>query len=451
MRHIKSVFCIPLFLFSSLMFIPDSTSAQISNWPQFRGPDGTGVVNGETNVPDTWSLTENVEWQQEIPGRGWSSPVVWDNQVFFTTVVNTGESEAPKKGLYFGGERPKPESVHQWFAYCLDVASGNEIWKKQIHEGPPETSIHIKNSFASETPVTDGEHVYFLFGGLGVYCFDLEGNEIWKQAFKPRKTRYGWGYAASPVLHGDRLYIVNDNEEESYLLALDKKTGDEIWRVSREEKSNWSTPFVWENEQRTEIVTAGSGKVRSYDLEGNLLWSLKGMSSITIAVPYESNGLLYVTSGYVGDGLRPIYAIRPGASGDISSTDGVTANAAIAWSNATAAPYNPSTIVYDGILYVLHDRGMLASFDAATGEEFYSKKRIRNGRSFTSSPWAYDGNIFCLNEDGTTFVFKAGKVFEQLHTNQLAEGDMGMATPAIVGDRLLIRSAKHIYSIKKSP
>jgi outer membrane protein assembly factor BamB len=420
------------------------------HWPQFRGPNATGVIEGPTNLPSDWSMTENVAWKADIPGRGWSSPVVWGNRIFLTTVLNLGESEEPKKGLYFGGNRPDPpESKHQWLVICLNAESGEILWRKQVHAAAPETSIHLKNSFASETPVTDGEHLYVMFGGVGIYCFDLQGNEVWKRDLEPRKTRYGWGTAASPVLHGDRLYIVNDNDEQSYLMALNKRTGEQVWRVERDEKSNWATPYVWTNDVRTEIVTPGTGKVRSYDLDGNELWSLSGMSSITIATPYEYQGLLMVSSGYVGDKLRPLYAIRPGAEGDISLQDEETSNTSIAWSQPTGGPYNPSTLAYDGIIYVLRDFGFMAAYDAADGSEVYPKTRIPKGRAFTSSPWAYDGKIFCLNEDGITFVIKAGTEFEVLSTNALADDDMGMATPALAGDRLLIRTAGRLYCIQK--
>jgi len=223
-------------------------------------------------LPERWSATDNVAWKTDIPGRGWSSPIVWGNRVFLTTAINWGESEPPKKGLYFGGNRPDPpKSEHEWKVFCLDLNSGKVVWERSVHRGQPQSAMHLKNSFASETPVTDGERVYVYFGNLGLYCFDFNGRLIWSKRFKPCATRFGWGTAASPVLHQDRLYIVNDNEEQSYLLALDKHTGNEIWKVERDERSNWSTPFVWENEQRTEIVTAGTGKVRSYDRDGKLL------------------------------------------------------------------------------------------------------------------------------------------------------------------------------------
>ena len=422
-----------------------------NNWPQFRGAHSWGIPAAEAaNLPDTWSTTDNVRWKTDVPGRGWSSPVVWGNKVFLTTVINSGASEAPKKGLYFGGERPKPpETPHQWKVYCLDVNTGNILWDKVAHEGPPESSIHIKNSYASETPVTDGKRLYVYFGNLGVYCYDLDGKELWQQKWTPHKTRFGWGTAASPALYKDRLYIVNDNEEESFLVCLDAATGEQVWRVERDEKSNWATPFVWENELRTEIITPGTGKVRSYDLNGNLLYEFGGMSSITIAVPYAKDGLLYVSSGYVMDKKKPLLAIKPGASGDISLADDQTSNEFVVWCQKDGAPYNPTSIIYKGLLYVLLDRGFMACYDARTGEMIYDKQRLPEGKAFTASPWAYDDKVFCANEDGKTFVIKAGRTFEILHTNDLAEDDMCMATPAIVGDKVLLRTAARLYCLEK--
>jgi outer membrane protein assembly factor BamB len=419
------------------------------NWPQFRGAESLGVATNP-NLPDTWSDTENVAWKTDVKGRGWSSPIVWGDKIFLTTVVNLGKEEEPKKGLYFGGERTKPpESEHQWKVVCLDLDDGRVLWEQMPHQGIPTTTHHIKNSFASETPVTDGQRVYAYFGNVGVFCYDLDGKLLWKKEIEPRKSRYGWGTAASPVVHQDRLYLVNDNDEESYLLALDAKTGEQVFRVERDEKSNWATPYVWKNSQRTEIIVPGTGRNRSYDLEGRPLWELGPMSSITIAMPYSSGDTLYITSGYVLDKNKPVYAIRPGGSGDISLADEATSNEFIAWSQPAAGPYNPSTLLYGDFMYVLYDQGFFACFDALTGLEVYAKKRIPEGRAFTASPWAYDDKVFCLNEDGVTFVIAAGGEFEILHTNKLADDDMCMATPAIAGDKLLIRTAARLYCIQK--
>jgi outer membrane protein assembly factor BamB len=433
-----------------VLLVIASSAMSADNWPQFRGSASLGIDDGN-KIPDRWSATKNVAWKSDLPGRGWSSPIVWGDRVFLTTVVNQGTSEAPKKGLYFGGNRPKPpESFHEWRVLCLDLTSGKFLWNRQIHTGKPESSIHLKNSFASETPVTDGEHVYCYFGNVGIFCLDFEGKLLWSRKLKSHKTRFGWGTAASPVLHKDRLYLINDNDESSYLLAIDKKTGNEVWRVDRDEKSNWATPYVWVNDQRSEIITPGTGRVRSYDLDGKLLWTLRGMSSITIAMPYQSEGLLYVTSGYVLDPNKPVYAIRSGARGDISLKKGENSNEWIVWSRKDIAPYNPSTLTYHGLLYVLYDRGLFASFNASDGSPVYSRRRIPNGRVFTSSPWASNGKIFCLNEDGVTTVIREGADFEVLRTNRLADDDMCMATPAIAGDRLLIRTSARLYCIRES-
>lgn len=421
------------------------------HWPQFRGPEARGVAVG-SRLPDRWSTTENVAWKTAVPGRGWSSPIVWGNRIFLTTAVSSGALEKPEKGLYFGGNRQKPpEGLEESRVLCLDLSTGNKLWERTVHRGVPKNPIHIKNSYASETPVTDGARVYASFGNRGLYCFNLAGESVWSRPFETHAMRNGWGTASSPVLHGDHLYLVNDNEEQSYLLCLDKWTGKEVWRTPRDEKSNWSTPFIWQNARRTEIVTSGTGKVRSYDLAGNLLWWFTGMSSITIGTPYADGDLLYVSSGYVNDSLRPLYAIRPGAAGDISLGSGQTNNRCIAWCQPTAAPYNPTTLVYDGRLYVLYDRGFFCCFRAATGEIVYDRQRLPHGLRFTASPWAYHGKVFCLNEDGLTFVVRAGDKFALLHTNKLAEDDMCLATPAIVGDRLILRTSVRVYCVRQPP
>ena len=420
------------------------------NWPQFRGEQSLGVA-GNKNLPATWDTNKNVAWKTTVPGMGWSSPVVWGDKIFLTSVIRDGEVEPPKKGLYFGGERKTPSTNTQhWVVYCFNWQTGKKIWEKQGHEGSPSTSVHLKNTYASETPVTDGEHVYAYFGNLGLFCLDLNGKEVWSQKWGHFKTRYGWGTAASPVLHKDRIFVVNDNDDRSFLVALNKKTGEQLWRVERDEKSNWATPFVWVNEQRTELVVPGTKKVRSYDLDGKVLWELGGMSSIVIPTPFAKSGLLYVCSGYVGDNTRPVFALRPGASGDISFKEGETANKHIAWYEKTAAPYNPSPLVYGDYFYVLFDFGFLSCRDAKTGKEIYEKQRINpEGTSaFTASPWAYDNKIFCLSEDGDTFVFQAGPEYKLIGKNSL--GEMCMATPAIARDSLIIRTISNLYRIQNT-
>ena len=419
----------------------------VANWPGFRGPGSTGVPKDESGLPNSWSATENVAWKAAIGGSGWASPIVWGDSVFVTSAHGSKPGSEPEGGFYQGAvESPRPADEHRWFAHCLDLATGSTTWRTELHRSVPSVGRHRKNTYASETAVTDGEHLYAHVGDLGTWCLDYQGKILWDRPWLPVRTRWGYGTASSPTLHGGRLYIVNDNEEQSYLVALDKATGAEIWRVGRDEPTTWSTPFVWETPSRTEIVTVGRQRVRSYDLDGKVLWELRGLSSLAIPTPFASGGLLYVTSGYVGSQERPIYAIRPGASGDITLSEGATSNDYIAWSVPQGGPYHPSGLVYQGHYYTLHDRGFLTCHDARTGAETYGKTRIsRDSAQFTASPWAYDGKVFCLDEAGATFVIEAGPEFKLVGTNALDE--MCMATPAIVSGGLLIRAYSTLFKI----
>jgi outer membrane protein assembly factor BamB len=422
-------------------------AAPQEHWPSFRGPQARNVGPDDPRLPVTWSATENVAWSVEVPGLGWSSPIVWGDRIFVTSVRSEGGTEEPKKGLYFGGERMKPSTdVHHWTVSCFRMSDGGRCWEREVHVAAPDFPRHLKNTYASETPATDGERVYAYFGNVGLWAFTLDGEEVWHRRFEPVDTRFGWGTAASPVVHDGTLFLVNDNEDRSYLLALDARTGEERWRVDRDEGSNWATPFVWKNELRTELVTAGTKGVRSYGLDGKLLWHFTGMSSIAIPQPFAEHGLLYVASGYVGDDQRPVYAIRPGASGDITLAAGASSNEHIAWSLPQGGPYNPTPLVYGDVYYTLLDRGFLTAHDARTGELVYDKRRIAQGAAaFTASPWAYNGKVFLLSEDGDTYVVPAGTEFEVVAKNALDE--MCMATPAIADGSLILRTRSKLYRI----
>jgi outer membrane protein assembly factor BamB len=406
------------------------------------------VAADHPGLAEAWSPTENVAWTAGIDGMGWSGPVVWGNKVFVTSVSSDADYERPKKGLYMGAGRREPSpGVHHWWVYCLDLNSGQVLWKHEAHRGEPVVPRHQKSTYAAETPAVDGQRVYALFGDLGLYCYDHAGKLLWSQAIEPKKTNYDYGAAASPVVHGDRVIMIYDNNEASYIAAYAAATGEELWKTTREEKSTWATPFVWENELRTEIVTAGKHRIRSYDLNGKLLWEMDGqMSNLIIPSPFAAHGMIYVTSGYVGDKHRPAYAIKPGASGDISLKGGATSNEFVRWYQPLAGPYNPSPIVYGDYYYTLYDKGFLTCHDAKTGELVYDKQRIAPGASFTSSPWAYNGKVFALSEDGDTYVFQAGPEYKLLGTNPLDE--LCLASPAVVGDRLLLRTASKVYCIR---
>jgi outer membrane protein assembly factor BamB len=423
--------------------------ALATDWPQFRGRDA-GVAADHPKLPSTWDSTRNVVWTVEIPGIGWSSPIVSGDHVFVTAVVAAADADPkPKPGLYNGGAvTTTPTAEHRWVVYDVELATGKIRWQREVRRASPQLPKHQKNSYASETPVTDGRRVYALFGGVGLYALNFEGQLLWSKEFAGVKFRNGWGSGASPVLHRGRLYVVCDNDDQSFVAAFDAETGREVWKVNRQEGTNWSTPFIWENDQRTELITTGSDKVRSYDLNGTLLWEFAGMSTITIPTPFARHDLLFISSGYVADQLRPTYAIRPGASGDISLAPGTTTNASIAWSHPTIAPYNPTPLVYGDYLYTLLDRGFFTAHDARTGREIYGRQRIAPDASgFSSSPWVYNDRIFVMSEDGDTYVLQPGPEFKVLEKNSL--GEMTLASPAVSADSLIIRTASKLYRISE--
>jgi len=428
---------------------PRTVHAQ--NWQQFRGPQA-GVAPDDPRLPDAWTTTQNVAWRIDIPGRSWSSPVVWGDHLFVVTALNSRTPNQPLNpvitylarslgGTMSGADISKSTDEHRWLLIDVDVQSGKVRWEREIRAAVPAQPVHQKNSYASETPVTDGERVYVYLGYVGLFAFDMTGTLIWSKPMDAPRMRTGWGTAASPVLHDGRLYIVNDNEDRSFIAAFDARTGAQVWRTDRQgEGSNWSTPFVWRNAQRTEIVTTGTRKARSYDTNGNLLWELAGMTSIHAVTPVAGHGLLFVSSGYFPDNPRPTYAIRPGAQGDISLKAGETSNAFIAWSSPTLASAYPSPLVLGDQYYTLMDRGFLTSNDPKTGTEIYGRQRIASDSgTFTASPWAYNGKIFAVSEDGETFVMQAGREFKLLGRNALDE--MTLASPAVANGSLFIRTA----------
>ncbi len=422
------------------------TGAATDQWPQFRGP-AAGVIPDDPALPETWSETENVVWKTTIPGLGWSSPIVWDDHIFLTSAISSGHEKPPAPGLYDEHDHVKAAAPQRWVVYDVDFKTGKIRWEREVYNAQPPLLRHIKNSYASETAVTDGERVYVYFGSIGILAaFDLNGRKVWSRELGAFNTQVELGTGASPTIYKDRIYVVNDNTTQSFLSAFDKRTGAEIWRVNRDERGNWSTPLVWENELRTEIVTAGTVKVRSYDLDGKQLWELKGMTTLTIPSPFAQNGLVYISSGYPGALPRPVYAIRPGASGDISLKPDETSNKYIAWYHPQLGTYNTSALVYGGYYYTLLDRGFLLCHDAKTGRQIYGRQRIStDSTGFTASPWAYNGKIFALSEDGDTYVIQAGPEFKVIGKNSL--GDMPLATPAALRGSLIVRTQSKLYRI----
>jgi outer membrane protein assembly factor BamB len=426
-----------------------SVAAGQDSWPRFRGRQADGVADNHPGLPETWSTAENVLWVQDIPGWGWSCPIVTKDRVFVTSVISDEEQRSPNKGLYLGeGVREPAVGIHHWMVYCFDLNHGNQLWKHEAHTGRPQVPRHPKSTYASETPATDGNHLFVLFGDLGLYCYDLNGKLQWSNPITPKKTFFDYGAAASPVVHDDQVFVVYDNLEESWIAAFDTASGQQRWRKTRDEERSWATPFVWENELRTEIVVPGQRRNRSYGLNGQLLWEFDGrMSNLVIPSPFAAHGLCYIGSGYVGDQHRPTFAVRPGASGSIAADGNFADSPYIAWYQGQSSSYNPSQIVYGDYLYTLYDRGFLTCLEAKTGVEVYGKQRFSPRGSFTASPWAYNDKLFFLSEDGLTYVVKPGSKFEIVGTNDLDE--LCLASPAIVNDKLLIRTASKLYCLTK--
>jgi outer membrane protein assembly factor BamB len=454
------------------LFVASSTvHGQDLVWPQFRGPD-SNPVGAHARLAERWSKTENVEWSQEIPGRGWSSPIVTGGKVYLTTVTTDGKSKPPQVGTEYSNEYvaelrkqglpmdkvvervterdielPKEVKL-QYFLYCLNLKSGKVEWQKEFHAGQPPGGRHRKNSFTSESPVTDGKFVYVYVANLGLWAFDLKGKPVWATPLEANPIYLDFGTGSSPALAGNLLLIVNDNEKQQYIAAFDKQTGKQVWRTNREigpkgRRSAWVTPFVWRHALRTEIVAVGPEVVVSYDLAGKELWRMSGMSASPIPMPFAYDGLLYIDGGRGA----ALVALRPGAAGDISLAKDQTSNQYVVWAQARGGTYLPSPVAYEGGVYALTETGILSRFDAKTGKLTYRTRIDPAATAFTTSPWAYNGKLFCLSEEGQTFVIAAGEQFRLLHVNEL--DDMAQASPALVGERLLIRTEHPLYSIRR--
>ncbi len=439
-------------------------------WPQFRGPD-SNPVGTHAKLAERWSKTENVEWMQQIPGRGWSSPIVSGGKVYLTTATTEGKSKPPQIGTEYSNEYvaelqkqglpmdkiiervterdielPNEVKLH-YFLYCLNLKTGKVEWQKEFFAGQPPGGRHRKNSFTSESPVTDGKLIYVYVTNLGLWAYDLKGKQVWTTPLEANPIYLDFGTGSSPALIGNQLVIVSDNEKQQFIAAFDKQTGKQVWRTNRSlgnkgMQSGWVTPYVWRHALRTEIVTVGPTVAVSYDLAGKELWRLSGMCPAPIPMPFAYDGLLYIDGGRGSS----MFAVRPGAAGDISLPKGESSNAFVAWSQPRAGTYLPSPLAYEGGIYTLTETGILTRFEVKTGKQTYKTRIDPKATAFTTSPWAYNGKLFCLSEEGQTFVIAAGEEFKLLHVNELDE--MAQATPAIVGERLLVRTETKLYSIR---
>jgi outer membrane protein assembly factor BamB len=364
------------------------------------------------------------------------------------------EEAAAAPGGFPGMPIPKPpDKVYRWEIYCLNAADGKILWKRIAAQHKPTIPTQASNTYASETPLTDGQRVYAYFGMTGLYCYDLAGELLWSKDLGSYPMMMGWGTGSSPALDDERVFVQCDNEEKSFLAAFDKKTGKEIWRVRRAEKSSWGTPILWRNKQRTELVAAGVKQLRSYaPATGQLLWELgrtgaaPSSTSSASATPVADEQMLYAGTGS-DFGIAPLFAVRAGASGDLTLPRGATSSDGVAWFRSRGGPAMASPLLYGGHLYILDQNGaFLNCCEAKSGKPVY-RERLPGARGFTASPWAYDGKIFCLDQDGKTFVLQAGPKFKVLSKNEI--GEMCWATPAAANGALFLRSRDHLYCIRQ--
>lgn len=426
-----------------MLLVASVSAASAENWPGWRGPGALGISTAK-EFPEKWDTIKNIKYKVAVPGLGHASPIVWGNRIFITTAVNADPSEEDwQKGFPRVDKKPDASEI-SWKVLCYDRDSGKLLWERTAVRKKPIYGRHLKNSHASQTPVTDGNYVFAFFGDQGMYCYDYSGKLIWSRDLGSFKMRNNWGLGSSPVLYKDFVIQTCDQEVgKSFIIALEKKTGKTAWKVDRDELSSWSTPFLYLEGARPELIVNATKAVRSYDPDnGNLLWECRGpATAITTPTPTSIQGLIIVSSGFIPEPVRPVTAFRPGSSGDITEkTD------AIAWRQTAAAPYIPSPIAYDGYVYVLLDQGFIACYEAKTGKEVYGRTRIDVGAQFSASPVAVDGKIYCPSEDGDVFVIKAGPKYELLTKNSI--GESIMASPAVSAGKMFVRTIKHLYCIQ---
>ena len=456
---------------------PAAAASATQNWPQWRGPLGTGIApNAEP--PVSWSETENIKWKVKIPGLGTSTPVIWENQVFVLTAIATGKKiELPaepaatpppaadvsaggpperrkggpdgpgpggpgrsgKRGGGGGMRAERPTEVEQFVILCLDRQTGKVLWQETAREEVPHEAHHRSDgSFASCSPLTDGKHVFAYFGSRGLYCYDMAGKLQWSQDFGDMRIVMSFGEGSSPALYQDTLFVNWDHEGESFIIALDKNTGKTLWKNARDEKTSWSTPLVVEQDGKPQVIVCATGKIRSYEpATGKVIWECAGLTRNVIPSPVIGNGMVYATSGYQGNALL---AIRLDRTGDLTGTD------AIAWSVKKGTPYVPSPLLYNDRLYFFSgNNAMLSCFDAKSGRALIDAERIEALQGVYASPVGADGRVYVVGRNGTTVVLKSSDKLEVLATNRLEEKTD--ASPALAGKDLFLRGREYLYCI----
>ena len=423
----------------SLLVLPAAAEHGDHYWPQWRGPMGTGAAP-HANPPVEWSETENIRWKIALPGSGHSTPIVWGDRVFITAAVPYGDPMEPRYDSSHGTHDSVPVTQHHRFmVLAISRRGGKILWQRTLHTEVPHEGGHYTGTFASHSPVTDGEHVFAFFGSRGLYGLDLDGELQWKADLGEMQTKHAHGEGSSPALHGDTLIINWDHEGQSFVIAFDKRTGEERWRVAREEVTSWATPIVVEHGGKPQLIISGTNRVRGYDLAtGNVIWECGGLSANIVASPVSADGMVYAASSY---DTRAMLAIRlDGAKGDITGTDQVV------WRRRRGTPYVPSPLLYGDSLYFLrHYQGILSRVDAKTGEERTGPFRLGGIRNVYASPVGAANRLYITDRQGTTLVMSHANLPKMLAVNRL--DDSFSASAAVAGGELFLRGQRNLYCI----
>jgi len=432
--------------------LPEPADAA-GSWPSFRGPHAAGIAENQ-NLPDEWNgeTGENILWKTPIPGLAHSSPTVWGDRVFVTSSISSDEGATFRPGLYGDGDASTDRSLHRWMIYALDKHSGEILWERVAYEGKPIDKRHVKSTYASSTPATDGRIVVASFGSQGLHAYTVEGDHLcYLDIGRINLGAYDiptfeWGPASSPIIWNGIVFVQYDTQEDSFVLALDAASSELLWKTERHELPSWGTPNVYEGAGEPELVTNAANYIRGYDpINGRELWRLGGSSKITAPTPIFTEDLIVVASGRRPE--QPIFVLRPGARGDITLDDGETSSDDIVWSRQRRGPYMPTPLIYDGILYVLGNNGVFDAYDLASGQEIYRQRVPHLGSGFSASPVGADGKIYLSNEDGDMLVIAAGREFVHLATNPM--GELLMATPALSEGIMYVRSVNSLFAIGK--
>ena len=437
------------FLVTICFLLPELYAGQ--NWPSFRGPSAAGIAEGYS-VPAEWDVeqSKNIRWKTYIPGLGHSSPAIWCDRIFITTAVKDEGQSSLKVGLYGDVRSIKEGNIFSWRVYCIDRKNGKILWTRQSHVGKPKVKRHPKSSHASPTPCTDGTYVVAFFGSEGMYCYDMEGNPIWKKDLGKldwgyyRSPSAQWAGGSSPVIHNQMVIIQCDVQKNSFIAAFDLKDGNQIWKTPRDDVPTWGTPTVYAGNEHSQIIVNGYKHIGGYDIEtGKEIWKLRGGGDIPVPTPIVAHNLIYITNAH--GGMLPIYAVHVSATGDISLAENESSNQYIAWSQRRGGNYIPTPIIYNEYLYCCADRGQLSCIEARTGQLLYRENVSSSSAAFSASPVAADGKIYCTADKGDVYVVKAGPEFKLIGINKMNE--TCIATPAISQGTLFFRTRHHLVAV----